>query len=138
MSTLSQFGSAGGGIKSIQTITRTQNQTLVYSFTYTIRRYSLSWKTNGVNSGEDTYIDVTIDPVDPNKTILITDVSISGRSKGAQFQIAASFIPTNGLHYAELINSTTLRIQGPSTLYESTNGEFGYPATMRVQIVEFN
>jgi hypothetical protein len=145
MSTLSQFG-FGGGIKSIQTITQTQNTNSIDSGGYQSRQ-STTWSTQKRNDEEDTHIDITINPVDPNKTILITDVNMSGsrRTGGStgSGSSPATFVPTNGLHYAELVNSTTLRIKGPSIItYTSSSSFLGnsypLPTSMRVQIIEFN
>jgi len=141
MSTLSQFG-FGGGIKSIQTITQTQNTNRV-----AFRRNSSTWRKQAQDSEDETHIDITIDPVDPNKTILITDLNVSGAVMrgeylgGSVYQYG-DFRPVTGLHYAELIDSTTLRIKGPTILTDlddySIPAIAAIPATMRVQIVEFN
>jgi len=128
MSNLSQFG-FGGGIKSIQTVDA--SQVLLGSIS---RYYTWSGNTN-IN-----YIDITISPVDVNKTVLIYNVANGGSllrdGPGASL---SGWVPTVG-HSATLLNSTTVRISGPSILFTVvlSYDEQGRGAYVSIQVVEFN
>lgn len=134
MSSLSQFFTSGG-IKSIQTVTK--SQTLSGAPTDTFNSYI--W-------GSSEYLDVTINPVDPNKTVLISDIanaSISAFDASTSYR-GHSHVPYTG-HYAEIINSTTIRIHGPDMTFRQVNGNlsnqkdlFPRPAKIHIQVVEFN
>lgn len=133
MSSLSQF--FGGGVKSIQTVNATQ--TLSGALTNTFNSYT--W-------GANDRLDVTINPVDPNKTVLISDIANASIS---QFDASTntrghSYVPYTG-HYAEIINSTTIRIHGPNMDFRQVDGNFSNqkdlfptPAKIHIQVVEFN
>ena len=129
MSNLSQFFGASGGIKSIQTVDA--SQVLIGTVT---RYYTWSGNTS-IN-----YIDITISPVDVNKTVLIYNVANGGKliRTGPGFDISG-WVPTVG-HSATLLNSTTVRISGPSVLFtvSLSYDEQGRGAYASIQVVEFN
>lgn len=129
MSNLSQFFGSGGGIKSIQTIDA--SQVVIGGAT---RYYTWSGNTS-IN-----YIDITISPVDVNKTVLIYNVANGGKLFGTGPNPDVSgWVPTVG-HSATLLNSTTVRISGPSVTFSNvlSYDEQGRGAYASIQVVEFN
>lgn len=119
MSTLSQFG-FGGGIKSIQEIFEKQ---VIYNSVYT-------WGTSS-----SFLRDITINSVNVNKTILIYDISdgvVPIPATVSNFQIDGfSNVTGNSI---TLLNSTTVRVSGPSITGTSYGAQ---PACVNIQVVEF-
>lgn len=129
MSSLSQFG-FGGGIKSKQEIVAKQ---VIYNYLGGLQ--AVAWTPSYSTPLDSTSIDITINSVNIDKTILIYNLSDGVRGNRATQQ--NGFIDGYGNvtgNTVTLLNSTTIRVSGPSFSYDGAGTQ---PAFVNIQVVEF-
>jgi hypothetical protein len=132
MSSLSQFGS-GGRIKSKQEIVAKQ---VVYIYGAGGQR-GVAWTPSYLTFLPDsTSIDITINPVNIDKTILIYNLSdgVQGFRATQSNAFVDGYANVTG-NTVTLLNSTTIRVSGPLFLIYNSAG--GQPAFVNIQVVEF-